>query len=411
MAGVTREVKAAADPFLDRVGLGLLTHSFPPALVDEVIDQAGVREQRRRALPARLMVYFTLALWLYVRCGYGLVMDKLTVGLRWRGLSDEDFTAPRTESITKARQRLGPEVMRLLFDRTAGPIGAADTPGVWWRGRRVCSLDGTTLAVPDSPDNQAASAQPGNRHDTTSYPLARVVALAENGAKAVIDAAIDGYQVDERGIAARVIPAMRTDMLVLGDRGFPGHDLWAQAAATGAALVWRLPAASFTLPVRQVLPDGSYLSRLRGPYRNGTRSPDILVRVIEYAVHHPRGDPPGQRRPGHRRGQRIVRADHHPARPGHRARGRTRRVVPCPVGSRNRPGRTENHPARRARRGAALPRSRWRAPGILGHALRLQRSARGDLPRRRHRRGRSGPDQFTRALEAARDSAQRDFTP
>ena len=230
------------------------------------------------------MVYFTLALWLYVRCGYGLVMDKLAVGLAWCGLSDEDVATPRTGSITKARQRLGPEVMRLLFDRTAGPLGAADTPGVWWRGWRVCSLDGTTLAVPDSPGNRAVFAKPSNQHDTGAYPLARVVVLAENGTKAVIDAAIDGYQVDERSIAARVIPAMTPDMLVLGDRGFPGYDLWAQAAATGAALVWRLPAASFNLPVRHVLPDGSYLSRLRGPYHNGARLPDIPVRVIEYAV-------------------------------------------------------------------------------------------------------------------------------
>ena len=43
----------------------MLTRAFPPELVDEVIEVTGTREQRRRLLPARLMVYFLLALWLF----------------------------------------------------------------------------------------------------------------------------------------------------------------------------------------------------------------------------------------------------------------------------------------------------------------------------------------------------------
>ena len=45
----------------DRISVGVLTRAFPPELVDEVIEVTGTREQRRRLLPARLMVYFVLA--------------------------------------------------------------------------------------------------------------------------------------------------------------------------------------------------------------------------------------------------------------------------------------------------------------------------------------------------------------
>ena len=38
---------------------------FPPELVDQVVDTTGTREVRRRLLPARLVVYFVLALWLF----------------------------------------------------------------------------------------------------------------------------------------------------------------------------------------------------------------------------------------------------------------------------------------------------------------------------------------------------------
>ena len=67
----------------DRISVGVLTRAFPPELVDEVIEVTGTREQRRRLLPARLMVYFVLALWLFRgrNCGYGQVMAKLSDGL------------------------------------------------------------------------------------------------------------------------------------------------------------------------------------------------------------------------------------------------------------------------------------------------------------------------------------------
>ena len=56
----------------DRVSIGALTKTFPPELVDHVVEMTDTREVRRRLLPARLMVYFVLALWLFRgrNCGY-----------------------------------------------------------------------------------------------------------------------------------------------------------------------------------------------------------------------------------------------------------------------------------------------------------------------------------------------------
>src|SRR5258705_476504 len=67
----------------DRISIGVLTRAFPPELVDEVVEATGTREQRRRLLPARLMVYFVLALWLFRgrNCGDGAGEAKLAHGL------------------------------------------------------------------------------------------------------------------------------------------------------------------------------------------------------------------------------------------------------------------------------------------------------------------------------------------
>jgi len=292
VAGVTREALAAADRLPDRVGIGLLTRVFPPGLVDEVIDETGSREQRHRMLPARLMVYFTLALWLFMRCGYGLVLEKLTTGLAWAGLPEQDWEVPRSGSITKARHRLGPLVLARLFHRTAGPLAAADTSkvtsgvtrGAWWRGLRVCSLDASTLDVPDTAFNDSVFGRPTNGSAPGPFPQVRIMALAENGTKALIDAAIEGYCVDERTLARQILPSLRPDMLVLADRGFPGYHLWAEATATGAHQVWRVP-ASFGLPVLNTLREGTYLSHLTARPQKGTPTPPpIPVRVVEYTV-------------------------------------------------------------------------------------------------------------------------------
>ena len=73
----------AGDRLPDRIGIGVLAKVFPPELVDRVVDEAGVREQRKRTLPARVVVYLLLAMVLFFQSGYGEVWDKLVAGLDW----------------------------------------------------------------------------------------------------------------------------------------------------------------------------------------------------------------------------------------------------------------------------------------------------------------------------------------
>lgn len=67
----------AGDRLADRIGIGVLTKVFTPELVDRVIDEVGVREQRKRALPARVVVYYLLAMVLFFQSSYGEVWNRL----------------------------------------------------------------------------------------------------------------------------------------------------------------------------------------------------------------------------------------------------------------------------------------------------------------------------------------------
>jgi hypothetical protein len=282
VTGVTREVRAAGSWLPDRVAIGVLTSVFPPALVDEVIDAAGARERRRRSLPARLTVYFTLALWLFMGCGYDAVIRNLTDGLAWAQGGWGAWRVPSTGSLAKARARLGPAPLRLLFERAAGPVGTEAMPGVFWRGLRLMSLDGTSLEVPGSAANSAAFGRPtGSGGWQGAYPQVTLVALAECGTRALAGAAFGGYRAGEQTLAAQLAPRMRAGMLVLADRNFPSVKLWRAASAQGAELLWRVKARIFTLPVLRVLPDGTYLSQVTSGHG---RREQISVRVIDYTV-------------------------------------------------------------------------------------------------------------------------------
>ncbi|MDN5763811.1 MAG: IS4 family transposase, partial [Microlunatus sp.] len=123
------------------------------------------------------------------------------------------------------------------------------------------------------------------------FPQVRVLGLAECGTRALIAARLGSYGTSEKALTIEMLPLLGPGMLVLADRNFAGHDLWGQAAATGADLLWRAGSA-FALPVRTVLSDGTYLSELavpKGKRRAGARP--ITVRVVEYHLLDQQGSP------------------------------------------------------------------------------------------------------------------------
>lgn len=277
----------------DRVGLGVLTRVIPRDLVDEVLNTTGKNEQRKRLLPARVVVYYVLALTLFYGDAYEEVLQELVNGLRFLRSWRSEWSVPTTGAISKARDRLGSEPLKELFLRVAQPIAVEPTPGAWYRRWRVMAIDGVVLDVPDTPENVDRFGKSEHRGGTSAFPQVRVVGLAECGTHAMVAAALDSWRIYERALVERLLPQFQPHMLVLADRGFFSYELWKHAAGTGAALLWRVK-SSVRLPVLDQLPDGSYRSellpaRLKTDLNRGMkrRVPDgvrIPVRVVEYRI-------------------------------------------------------------------------------------------------------------------------------
>ena len=268
----------------DRVALGVLTATFPRSVVDEVIAATGRREQRNRLLPAHLTVYYVLAMTLFSSAGYEEVMRNLTEGLAWTSDGEDRYELPSQVAISKARARLGPEPLKVLFDRVCVPLATPATRGAFYRDWRVVSIDGTTIDVADTPANAAVFGRAGTgRGDGSAFPQLRVVALGECGTHAVIAAQLDSYTIGEVTLAKGLVSSLRPGMLCLADRGFTAHPLFKAAAASGADLLWRAK-SNTVLPVLERFADGSFRSELVASTDKRTRSDVIAVRVIEYSI-------------------------------------------------------------------------------------------------------------------------------
>jgi hypothetical protein len=286
--------------FTDGISIGVLTRLFDRDLVDEVLVETGRREKRSRLLPARVVVYYVLALCLFFGDGYEEVMRKLVNGLRFLGTWRAGWQVPSTSAISQARQRLGEEPLRVLFERVAAPMAQPGTKGAWFHGWRVMAVDGVILDVPDTADNVEAFGKKPHRDGESPFPQVRIVGLGECGTHAIVAAAVDSWRVYERELLGRVLDQVEPDMIMLADRGFFGYDLWKQARETGAELLWRVQ-DNLEVPVLEWLPDGSYRAELvpnrmkadvkRGHRRNVPDEVRLAVRVVEYMVTN-RGDKP-----------------------------------------------------------------------------------------------------------------------
>ena len=139
-----------------------------------------------------------------------------------------------------------------------------------------------------------------------------MVSIGECGSHAKVAAQmgpVGGKGSSEQALARRLFSRLEEDWLLIADRGFCTWPDWQAAAATGAALLWRVK-ADLRLPVLELLPDGSYLSAVARPAlhdkarskliaaaRAGARldpAQAMHVRVIEYQVPGRHGEGSGE---------------------------------------------------------------------------------------------------------------------
>jgi hypothetical protein len=280
MAGTAAGL-AAGVRLSGHISLGVIARTVPLQRVQQVLAETGKASERERDLPAPVMVYYVIALALYMGSSTREVLRCLLEGLRWLWGAEAVRVAGKS-GISQARSRLGEAPPRQLHEGLVQPIATRTSKGAWYRGWRLVSLDGTCLDVADTEANRTGFGAPGASRGESAFPQLRLVALVENGTHVLFGTRLGRYAEGETTLARDVLGALRPGMLCLADRQFFSYALWKQARDTGADLLWRVK-SNLRLPRERVLPDGSYLTTVypseadRRHRRNG-----LAVRVVEY---------------------------------------------------------------------------------------------------------------------------------
>jgi hypothetical protein len=268
----------------DYISLGVVTKTFGPDRIKRILGETGKQSVRERALPAQVVMYYSIALALYMQVSCKEVLRCLLEGLQWLSKPGSRVQVAGKSGISQARARLGVEPVKRLHDETVAPIATERTRGAWYREWRLVSLDGSTLDVADTRSNEEAFGRPGASRGSSGYPQIRFVSLVENGTHVLFGSRMGAYQTGELTLAKEALGSLSNGMLCLADRNFFGFELWRQSQATGAELLWRVKRNVRLIPETR-LPDGSYLAKVypsEKDRRNGRNG--VVVRVIEYKL-------------------------------------------------------------------------------------------------------------------------------
>jgi hypothetical protein len=309
-------VVTAGGRLTDWVSLGVLAAFVPRDAVDDAVAAAGKQAGRSDGkLPPHVMVYLVMALALFAEDDCEEVAARVTETLTAWGCWDDSWSVPTSGGITQARQRLGYEPLKALFCEVAVPVAEELTAGAFLGPWRLMAIDGFEWDAPDTRQNAAAFGFAGTRADDAgrpAYPKVRVVTVSECASHAVADAAMGGVAgkgAGEQSLARKLYRRLEEDWLLIADRNFFNWADWCTAADSGAQLLWRVK-ADLTLPVLQILPDGSCSSVLVNPKIRGKARQALIeaararqdlagdqaryVRVVEYEVPDRDGDGKGE---------------------------------------------------------------------------------------------------------------------
>jgi len=176
----------------DYVSLGVLAKTFPFEKVKSVLASTGKDSIRQRDLPAHVVVYYVIALALYMQSSYREVLRCLLEGVQWLLNPAVRIKVTGKSGISQARTRLGVEPLRQLNDEVIGPIATKETKGAWYRGWRLVSLDGSTMDVADEGVNEKAFGRPTASRGQSAFPQVRFVSLVENGTHVLFGTQVGG---------------------------------------------------------------------------------------------------------------------------------------------------------------------------------------------------------------------------
>src|SRR5208283_4894741 len=170
--------------------------------------------------------------------------------------------SPNTASYCTARSRIPTRVLATLARRTAEELHASVDDRWKWNGRSVFILDGLSVSVPATPENQAMYPQPPNQKPGLGFPLARITVLLSLATGACHDLAIAPYAgkgTGEKSLFRRLYDTLKPGDVVLADALFDDYFIACELCDRGIDLVVHEHFDRTGTRVAESRPDGDIL--------------------------------------------------------------------------------------------------------------------------------------------------------
>jgi len=164
-------------------------------------------------------------------------ISTLRVALEWGAC------ASNTGAYCRARGKLSEPALRRLAVEAAAGCEKQIEPKWLWHGRHVYLADGTTISMPDTPQNQKVYPQARTQQKGLGFPIARLLVLLSLATGMVSDMALGAYTGKETGETAllRALLARFTPGdILLADRYYCSYFMIALLMAAGVDFVTRI---------------------------------------------------------------------------------------------------------------------------------------------------------------------------
>ena len=219
-----------------------LGEHLPVEWIEQAVERTDATSIRHRRLPAEQVVWLMVALALYRHKSISEVLDDL-------GLAIPDSQTPfvSKSAAAQARQRVGSEPLKWLFDHSAQHWSKQDRRAYIFKGLVLFAMDGTTLRTHDNAHTRAHfGGQNYASGAMASYPQVRGVTLTALSTHIVHSVAFGPYGTNEMLYAKQLIGGVPNDSLTVFDRGFLSAEILCALTRGGSERHFIIPAKSNT---------------------------------------------------------------------------------------------------------------------------------------------------------------------
>lgn len=258
-----------------------------PLMPQQAMFALGVSGKRRRIFNQRVVFWAFLAQILNSgqSCREALRGIQATRARRCQKAISSD-----TGGYCLARRRLPVENLATLWQRMAHGLNANLPADRLWRGLRVGVVDGTTLSMPDTPDNQTIWPQPSSQKPGCGFPIMKLAAIFSLVTGALHAVSFGSLHNAEHALLLKIWPVLSEFDLIMGDRNFGSYVNFARLQSTNLHGVFRLhQCRKMDWRKGKRLGPNDRLVTWKKPIKTSWAGPEplpefITVRVLQFSV-------------------------------------------------------------------------------------------------------------------------------